>query len=168
MRHVRPGRCARVGARAGGAGRGRAVNNARMKRLELLIGALVLLLVVGAMVTFFTIPRAGPVAPSGSASGAADTPEVDPARRLWAADPGRSVYVFGEAVRPGAHEIPEGETWTPARLLEAVGGFGPSAQGQLRVVRKVNGAITEILKLSKEAVSGSELKLEPGDVIYVD
>lgn len=137
-----------------------------MKRVEVAIAALAGLLVLSAVAAFFTIPPAGPkVVPGAAAPMAA---EMDPARRLWAADPARAVYVFGEAVRPGAHEIPAQQTWRLKDLAAAVGGFTPSAAGRARVVRKVQGAITEILNVSKEGLDAAELELRPGDVIYFD
>lgn len=137
----------------------------RMKRLELLIGVPVVLLLAAVVVAFFLIPRSGPAGPAGRTDPAR---AVDPARRLWAADPARSVFVFGEAARPGAHEIPAGESWTLADLVRAVGGFTPEAAGRARLARKVDGAIAELLNVSREELEDSGVKLEPGDVIYLD
>ncbi|MCC6679145.1 MAG: hypothetical protein IT436_18625 [Phycisphaerales bacterium] len=139
-----------------------------MKRLELIVAVLVVLVVLAAVGAFLMIPRTGPAVADQSRAGVSVAPEMDPARRLWAADPARAVYVFGEAGRPGAHELPEGSAWKLKDLLAAIGGFTPVAEGRARVMRKVDGAITEILKLSKEEVESSDLTLQAGDVIYLD
>lgn len=139
-----------------------------MKRLELVIGVVVAIVVLGAMAVFFTLPRAGP-GPSGADGPAgAASPAVDPARKLWAADPARAVYLFGEAARPGAHELPAEAEQTLSQLAEAVGGFTPRAAGRARVIRKVDGAITEVLNVSREEVGRSDFVLRPGDVVYFD
>lgn len=144
-----------------------------MKRFELITGGVVVGLIAAAMIAFNTIPRprpaqraAGPA--SGSSGPASSDPTQDPARQLWKSDPARTVYVFGEAERPGAHAIPVGAEWTIRDLITAVGGIKASALGRLRVMRKVDGAITQVLELDRGQVDTATDPIQPGDVVYVD
>lgn len=146
-----------------------------MKRLEFFIGAVVILLVAAGIGAFLMIPRPGASAGPGVAApvaGGHGGVELDPARQLWKADPERSVYVFGAAARPGAHQVPppaaSSTPWTLKDLIVAVGGFTAESQGRARVLRKVDGAISEILNVSRAEAEGSADEIRPGDVIFLD
>lgn len=134
-----------------------------MKRFELILGGLIAALVVAAIVAMLTIPRAGPAGGSGLPA----DPMADPARKLWKADPEASIYIFGEAVRPGAHAVPA-TGWTPSQVVAAVEGFTPAAAGRFRVLRKVNAAVTEVLNIPRAEIEASTFRIEPADVIYLD
>lgn len=140
-----------------------------MKRFELIVGVLIAVLVLAAIIAFISIPRPTPKGrlDGGGATGAA--PLQDPARQqLWKTDPARTVYVFGEAVKAGAHAMPTEGSWTVRDLMAAAGGFKPEAMGSVRVLRKVSGAMTQVIAVTREQLETATDAIEPGDVVYVD
>lgn len=140
-----------------------------MKRFELIVGVVIVVLVLAAIIAFFSIPRPIPKGRAGPGSTGSTAPLQDPARQqLWKTDPARTVYVFGEAVKAGAQAMPAEGAWTIRDLMSAAGGFKPEAVGKVRVLRKVNGAMTQVIDLTREQLETASDAIEPGDVVYVD
>lgn len=77
------------------------------------------------------------------------------------------VYVVGDVERPGAYDI--SALSTPLNALYLAG--GPTSQGSLRILRHYRGAKllqeVDVYDLLLHGVSGSMLRLEPGDTVQV-
>lgn len=95
-----------------------------------------------------------------------------PQMSLWRADPGRSVMLFGKAVKTGAFMLPESAAMTLRTLvLERGGGFAPDAQGKVHIARKVEGKIANVVEATRAQLADpawKDVPLEPGDVVYAE
>lgn len=105
------------------------------------------------------------------AQAAAADPE-GPQMSLWRADPGRTVMLFGKAVKTGVFSGPEGGTLTLRTLvMERGGGFSPDALGKVHVARKVDGKIGNVVEATREQLADKnwpDVQLRPGDVVFVE
>lgn len=103
---------------------------------------------------------------------AAAADQTGPQMSLWRADPGRSVMLFGLAVKTGAFFLPDqGELTLRALVVDRGGGFAPNAAGKLLVARKVGGQIKTVAEVTRAELNDpawTDVVLKPGDVVYAE
>jgi competence protein ComEA len=75
------------------------------------------------------------------------------------------IYVTGEVINPGIVEVEKGSTILDA--VEACGGFGDNASGNINLVYALNENITLIIKSADDGGGASVVK-SPGDAILID
>lgn len=148
-----------------------------MKWIERLILIVVAAVVLGALAAGFGILGANKnttptvITQRDRAQAAAADPN-GPQMSLWRADPGRSVMLFGKAVKTGAFTLPESGPMTLRTLvLERGAGFAPEAEGKVHIARKVDGKISNVLEATRAQLADpawKDVTLEPGDVVYAE
>lgn len=85
------------------------------------------------------------------------------------------VYLVGAVHTPGAEEIPSDEVMTVSKAILRAGGFMDFAdEKKVKVMRKTSGAgdnketfVVDVSQILQQGMMEHDLKLEPGDVIYV-
>lgn len=83
----------------------------------------------------------------------------------------RSMFVLGEVQKPGAYPVPAGSRLTVLQAISAAGGFTKvAAPRRARVMRTVNGkSVDQVIDLKSVSggEAGTDIVLEPNDVVYV-
>lgn len=85
------------------------------------------------------------------------------------------VYLVGAVHTPGAEEIPSDEVMTVSKAILRAGGFMDFAdEKKVKVMRKTSGKrdnkeifVVDVSQVLQQGMMEHDLKLEPGDVIYV-
>jgi len=83
------------------------------------------------------------------------------------------VYLVGAVHTPGPEEIPSDEVMTVSKAILRAGGFMDFAdEKKVKVMRKKSGDnkesfIVDVSEILKQGMMEQDVKLEPGDIIYV-
>ena len=84
-----------------------------------------------------------------------------------------SVYMVGQVRASGAVEIPSDEVFTVSKAVLRAGGFGDFADKKhVKITRKGDGDknrvfIVDLAEILEKGQTDKDLKLEPGDLIFV-
>jgi len=95
-----------------------------------------------------------------------------PQMSLWRTDPGRTVMLFGKAIKTGAFDMPADKPLTlRALVMERGAGFAADAKGIVHIARKVDGKISNVVEATRvqlEDPKWTDVPLIPADVVYVE